>query len=994
MKSSPSKRAFTPADPPDDDVLIQRLAALGYTPALPPLEPPHIAQPSPSKRQKTSIERFMEAVERNIRRGTREMDLGRLMAEDSDSEDEDQDDRTSGPGSPTTSPSSGSPTLASLTAVIDAHRRHWVKEKEKKARAKGGSAEATPSKAQAERLADLSLNSAGGLKTTSTKRQRLASNTTPSSPSSPIRRNAATRSSRSQPPSPPKQSSPMKRQAVRVPAFLAACSLAAASSSSSLATTLAGLSNDIPGLTLPQLVLLSTALQDSRILLATAHERAAGNGRVFGAPFNLLGKTLFPTDTPTHPQSAIFTLARALDLYPPPSGAGPSALPAAPPLAAPPRILSTRHTSCVQCASPLTLRYRRTDHTVHLADVSGAVPVLIALHSCVLCGAVHAPDHVEVVLRGQRVWVWDADAEAIKVGERVWVTRVLAEHYAALLLEQAVSPGGFAEFWMGLYGADADADDDDSADSSSEDDTRPPSSPSKKKTAKRRRSSALRLRSEHLFRSLVLLSSFRALPSSRFSQLATPARPSTAVLVQLANRDLFNSSGGDGEARVLGGHTCEGCTRQRARWKGGPADEEEKARGLRWAGAHAKEGARYEQDTVDLPGTASFAVCDGIALGHPLCAYPACPNPPEAHRRSRRFCSAHSAQHGVCGVHGCGAAVSLYLDADGRVSEACDDAGHRAMWERWNRRREAVREGGWRGRGRQGRYAVPRVEEEGSETGDEQEEEEEGEEKKPQLASDSDLGEDSLENATKTEKVMTTWSLRRTTTLQLLVAACGTPLAFTTFSAGETTSALVAFLSSAHAQLPIASPPAFPSYIAYDRACAVLRHILSPSPSPSPSSAPPRSLPPFLRTTRLVLTAFHRRAHPASDRMCRALCDPAPLDGRAEDLVVPFRLAGKKCRRGREKPAGRGEGGRTFERAFNTSAAEQLNSSLSRYAPLLSTLRADNFEFVVQVVLRHRRERMAGGRRDGGGGGKGRTYKAKRRAEDSAGSEEESEEEE
>lgn len=212
------------------------------------------------------------------------------------------------------------------------------------------------------------------------------------------------------------------------------------------------------------------------------------------------------------------------------------------------------------------------------------------------------------------------------------------------------------------------------------------------------------------------------------------------------------------------------------------------------------------------------------------------------------------------------------------------------------------------------------------------------------------------------------WACRRSKTLQTLVAACGAPLAWATFADGETPASVIDFLSTVHASwspdaASATSRSTFPSYIAYDRSCDVLRSLLR-----KPSSSGDSPLPPFLRSSRLIVTAFHKQSHPQGDAFCDEFCDPTPLDGRAPDLVVPYKPVGGSSKRGPQL--------RTFERAFNTSvrcflfpaslsetdeilhsqAAEQLNSTLSRFAPLLSTLKADNFTFLVHVLLRYRRD--------------------------------------
>lgn len=170
------------------------------------------------------------------------------------------------------------------------------------------------------------------------------------------------------------------------------------------------------------------------------------------------------------------------------------------------------------------------------------------------------------------------------------------------------------------------------------------------------------------------------------------------------------------------------------------------------------------------------------------------------------------------------------------------------------------------------------------------------------------------------------WSLRRTTTLQILVGACGVPLAWTKFVDRESTSEVVSFLSSAHSQLFVPPTPhslktSFPSYIAYDKACTILRSLL---PDDATSSSGSFTLPTFLNTTRLVVTAFHRGCHPANDAFCDEFCDPAPLSGEGRhNLVVPFQrpkergVMESKAERKKRKV-------RTFERAFNTTVSSFL----------------------------------------------------------------------
>lgn len=85
-----------------------------------------------------------------------------------------------------------------------------------------------------------------------------------------------------------------------------------------------------------------------------------------------------------------------------------------------------------------------------------------------------------------------------------------------------------------------------------------------------------------------------------------------------------------------------------------------------------------------------------LTFGCQLCAAPNCPNSPELHRRSGRFCSTHVQLHEVCGVVGCGRPRSD--DGEEHPSEACDASEHQELWLRFLRGREQVRARGWRGR--------------------------------------------------------------------------------------------------------------------------------------------------------------------------------------------------------------------------------------------------------------------------------------------------------
>lgn len=88
-----------------------------------------------------------------------------------------------------------------------------------------------------------------------------------------------------------------------------------------------------------------------------------------------------------------------------------------------------------------------------------------------------------------------------------------------------------------------------------------------------------------------------------------------------------------------------------------------------------------------------------------------------------------------------------------------------------------------------------------------------------------------------------------------------------------------------------------PDYIAYDRACYILRHLAA------------QGLFSWLQTTRFIVDAWHYIEHRVDDIICRSRCNPAPTDGSQPDLVIP----------------GINAAGRPFNQsAYNTEAAELL----------------------------------------------------------------------
>ena len=325
-------------------------------------------------------------------------------------------------------------------------------------------------------------------------------------------------------------------------------------------------------------------MRSDATLLALSHGRAQASGRTFESSLGFLGDHLFSStpNTLVDPQRAALLLAKELNLYPPRL--------AAPTSSSPLRILTTRHPCCVQCGSSLNLPRRPTVPVYLVERASPAALVLVATHVCsnTRCRAVHTPDHVELTYKGQKVWLWDDKPEVIKVGDRVWLSREFATHYRAELLRQASSAGAVAATWSAVYAEATPPFDDDIVPESSEDeaadsdgnDDAPPRPAS---------SGPFVLRQKHVWRTFVIDVCIRAAAESPYGRFASRPRPLVGHLVALANADFFSSSASTaGDAVVLPPHSCATCARTPHRWRGGPATEEERAQGVRWAGTHAR----------------------------------------------------------------------------------------------------------------------------------------------------------------------------------------------------------------------------------------------------------------------------------------------------------------------------------------------------------------------------------------------------------------------
>ncbi|GAA5980397.1 hypothetical protein JCM5350_001483 [Sporobolomyces pararoseus] len=837
-------------------------------------------------------------------------------------------------------------TLGNLRAIVQTHRTHALAEKERKMMRKGGSS-STPSREEGERFGNLKLDSSltERSSTSTRKREPLArhveSESPPSSPTS-----TSTSSQLDSPTRRYSSSNSTKRPRRNVARSLPLLSLLASSgAASSLLSTCESLVQLSPTLSLPDLLQLSRSLYENVQMLSIAQAQAFASGRTFGSSFDTLARLVAsPLREPSQdPSSSALLAAKALDLFSVPTQDSPPSpfptSPMPPPPPPPVLILTTPRTVCRQCESPLTIRTKPAGPFSLISPSEPPRSILVASHVCTntACRARHSPDHVEISYEKYKVWIWEEEARYTKVGDRVWVTKEFSRHFSALLLQQQVGPGGFAEVWNSLHaGNKMQGDGLEPSGAGTEDwgeDLENEGEDSK--------DSFTKLSPAHVWRAFVISSSIH-LARGHNLPFVSIIRPSSEFLVSFANRNLFSTRE---NVHILEPHSCSDCSRPRVRkWKSGPASRDEAEQGVKWSGSLKSElsaGILREDTELFEEERISFAVCDGIAMGHFLCAMPSCSNPPLKHTRKFRFCEIHRKSHKVCGIVGCGKPVAPVV-ANKLATEVCCDPEHVALWEKFAKRREAVKSRGWIG---------PNLNNKSSQL----------------LPSGHGRLEVEMEKLSPSSKqeVSNTWSLRRVSKVQLLVGSCGTPLAWSKFSDGESPRSVLRFLTLVHAQLALvpssSPPPLFPSYIAYDRACDVLREaVLSSTPSnfQNPFETPkkrrrnaPAPLPSFLESSRIVVTGFHQQCHSASDKICQHFCNSAPLDGSAPDLLTPYVSSASTAGSTRRTA-------RVFERAFNSSAAEQLNSSLRGFTHLLQGMKAANFDFLLNCILLDKKQKL------------------------------------
>lgn len=153
----------------------------------------------------------------------------------------------------------------------------------------------------------------------------------------------------------------------------------------------------------------------------------------------------------------------------------------------------------------------------------------------------------------------------------------------------------------------------------------------------------------------------------------------------------------------------------------------------------------------------------------------------------------------------------------------------------------------------------------------------------------------------------------RKASIQIIAWSCGCLVGWEKFHLDESPSVVLNFVQRTFTPAPSTSPspspsaspsptpsPSFPTYLAFDRACQVLRALPQVE-----------ELKWWIEFMRFLCDGWHFEGHSVHDALCRKLCNPAPLKSvMREDLVVPLSEKGS-TRAGRKKRY-------FFRRAWNT----------------------------------------------------------------------------
>ncbi|KAJ7829366.1 hypothetical protein B0H14DRAFT_3088112 [Mycena olivaceomarginata] len=218
-----------------------------------------------------------------------------------------------------------------------------------------------------------------------------------------------------------------------------------------------------------------------------------------------------------------------------------------------------------------------------------------------------------------------------------------------------------------------------------------------------------------------------------------------------------------------------------------------------------------------VPGSACgytrLAVMDGKTITHWICAVSTC-NGPLMDYKNGCFCKDHHKMRSVCGIVACGHPVS-------KGTVTCNNESHRE----WHRKYL--------------NHFWPQVKQLDLQPG-------------PALHSElPELSGVAGDNVLHTFRAKTTYCLQ-------------------TCYRSESSSQVLKIID----KIWESNPNSRPSFLAYDDACNLLRHIVTQNPNS-----------PWVHGPKLIVDTWHYIGHQASDVLCRIWCNPAPANGSQPDLI-------------------------------------------------------------------------------------------------------------
>ncbi|KAJ7885921.1 hypothetical protein B0H14DRAFT_3733487 [Mycena olivaceomarginata] len=411
-----------------------------------------------------------------------------------------------------------------------------------------------------------------------------------------------------------------------------------------------------------------------------------------------------------------------------------------------------------------------------------------------------------------------------------------------------------------------------------------------------------RLFTEHFSRRLLVAHGKR-------ESFSCEAHPTTKLLAQ-AVRNMIGENGGVVPGSMK--HGCRDCTHIK-QFGDGDGEGGNMAQSGEIVGSQAGPAGPMDPNALQLPanlpevlprqpqpgpgnpvGYTRMAVMDGKTLKHKKCALDDCQQP-LFNFKNGRFCEGHLDYQNKCGVIPCGRPTAS------PDSLTCDDEAHIGWYKQYDDRFHRL--------SFPGVQRVIRRQMGDLETNDH---EIRGPTLQVQLQA---LGD------TPGGKVVHTFKARTIYCLQTVQWSCGVPVGWGKCYRSESTPQVLAFINKVWEGCPESRP----SFMVYDKACELLRHIVTQDMQDL-----------WLTSTKFIVDAWHYINHRTTDTLCRTRCNPAPTDGSQPDLVI-------------SEVDDNGVAHQT--RAFNTETAEQLNSWLNGFESQLRQMTDINFDFFIHVLM-------------------------------------------